>query len=248
MAEHIPDIEVYIRRLNWYLQEHYPANKKISAEEWNALFIALMNQGNAQEETLAKICNAILPQHVTAINSLLDTTVALDLRITNVNNDLSTRITNVNNTLHNRITDVNNTLNNRITGVDNALKDRINTLDSAVVHPETLHEGDYVSLQKESNNVTISVRAGDIMQGAVDVGHTTTGAPGSTAQVEKRVEGNKAIFDFTVPTGPQGEPGFGWIALNVKDGNLIVHTKEMDPKDFVIGPDGYMRINVKEEI
>lgn len=72
MSEHIPDIETYTKRLNWYLQEHYPANKKITAEEWNALFLALMNQGNAQEDTLAKICNEILPPHVTAINYLLD--------------------------------------------------------------------------------------------------------------------------------------------------------------------------------
>ncbi len=72
MSEHIPDIEAYVKRLNWYLQEHYPANKKITAEEWNALFLALMNQGNAQEETLEKICNEILPPHVTAINYLLD--------------------------------------------------------------------------------------------------------------------------------------------------------------------------------
>ena len=72
MSEHIPDIETYVKRLNWYLQEHYPANKKITAEEWNALFLALMNQGNAQEETLEKICNEILPPHVTAINYLLD--------------------------------------------------------------------------------------------------------------------------------------------------------------------------------
>lgn len=72
MSEHIPDIETYTKRLNWYLQEHYPANKKITAEEWNALFLALMNQGNAQEETLEKICNEILPPHITAINYLLD--------------------------------------------------------------------------------------------------------------------------------------------------------------------------------
>lgn len=74
MSTHVPDIETYTKRLNWYLQEHYPANKKITAEEWNALFLALMNQGNAQEETLEKICNEILPPHVTAINYLLDKT------------------------------------------------------------------------------------------------------------------------------------------------------------------------------
>ena len=74
MNEHIPDIEIYIKRLNWYLQEHYPANKKTTAEEWNALFLALINQGNAQEDTLAKICNEYLPLQIEKINTLVDTT------------------------------------------------------------------------------------------------------------------------------------------------------------------------------
>lgn len=72
MNEHVPNIETYVKRLNWYLQEHYPANKKITAEEWNALFLALINQGNAQEDTLEKICNEVLQPHTTAINYLLD--------------------------------------------------------------------------------------------------------------------------------------------------------------------------------
>ena len=95
MNEHIPDIETYTKRLNWYLQEHYPANKKITAEEWNALFLALMNQGNAQEETLEKICNEILPPHVTAINYLLDTEGGFDTRISSLESttaEHSTRI------------------------------------------------------------------------------------------------------------------------------------------------------------
>lgn len=204
MAEHLPDIEVYTKRLNWYLQKHYPANKKISAEEWNALFIALMNQGNAQEETLAKICNAILPQHVSKINRLIDITTGLNERIT--------------------------------------------SLDTAVLHPHNLHEGAFVNLVKSGTDVTISFNAGAAINEKLEVGETTTGPAGSEAAVSKSLKGDKTTLNFTVPMGPQGEPGFGWIALDVKDGNLIVHTKEMDPKDFVIGPDGYMRINVKEEI
>lgn len=81
MNEHIPNIETYIKRLNWYLQEHYPANKKITAEEWNALFLALINQGNTQEDTLEKICNEILPPHITAINYLLDAESDHSIRI-----------------------------------------------------------------------------------------------------------------------------------------------------------------------
>lgn len=84
MSEHIPDIETYVKRLNWYLQEHYPANKKITAEEWNALFLALMNQGNLQEDTLAQICNELLPIQVAAINDLIDITTNHESRVTSL--------------------------------------------------------------------------------------------------------------------------------------------------------------------
>lgn len=84
MSEHIPEIEEYVKRLNWYLQEHYPANKKITAEEWNALFLALINQGNLQEDTLAQICNELLPIHVAAINDLIDITTNHESRVTSL--------------------------------------------------------------------------------------------------------------------------------------------------------------------
>lgn len=116
MNEHIPNIETYVKRLNWYLQEHYPANKKITAEEWNALFLALMNQGNTQEDTLEKICNEILPLHITAINYLLD-----------AESDHSSRITTLEDTTaeHNTRIDILevDTLNS---------KNRIKTLESTV--------------------------------------------------------------------------------------------------------------------
>ena len=54
-----------------------------------------MNQGNAQEETLEKICNEILPPHVTAINYLLDTEAGFSTRISSLENttaEHSTRI------------------------------------------------------------------------------------------------------------------------------------------------------------
>ena len=84
MSEHIPDIETYVKRLNWYLQEHYPANKKITAEEWNALFLALINQGNLQEDTLAQICNELLPIQVATINDLIDITIDHESRVTSL--------------------------------------------------------------------------------------------------------------------------------------------------------------------
>ena len=144
MSEHIPDIETYTKRLNWYLQEHYPANKKITAEEWNALFLALMNQGNAQEETLEKICNEILPPHVTAINYLLDKEAnhtprieALEQVATNHEN----RIDNLEDTTTEyggRISSLENTVSNHGTRIDilevDALdsKSRIGVLENTV--------------------------------------------------------------------------------------------------------------------
>lgn len=72
--ENLLNIDKYVKRLNWYLQEHYPANKKISSEEWNALFLALMRQGNLQEETLEKICNDYLPLQINKINAIISAT------------------------------------------------------------------------------------------------------------------------------------------------------------------------------
>lgn len=124
MSEHIPDIETYTKRLNWYLQEHYPANKKITAEEWNALFLALMNQGNAQEETLEKICNEILPPHVTAINYLLDKEANHTPRIEaleQVATNHEGRIDNLENTTTEyggRISSLENTVSNHGTRID----------------------------------------------------------------------------------------------------------------------------------
>ena len=69
----LDNIDQYVKRLNWYLQEHYPANKKITSEEWNALFLALIRQGNLQEETLERICNNYLPLQIEKVNILVDT-------------------------------------------------------------------------------------------------------------------------------------------------------------------------------
>lgn len=146
MSEHIPDIETYAKRLNWYLQEHYPANKKITAEEWNALFLALMNQGNAQEETLEKICNEILPPHVTAINYLLDKEANHTTRIEEleqVTADHEDRIDDLEGTATEyggRISNLENIANNHGTRIDvlevDAIdsKARIGVLENTVDH------------------------------------------------------------------------------------------------------------------
>ena len=144
MNAHIPDTETYVKRLNWYLQEHYPANKEITAEEWNALFLALMNQGNAQEDTLAKICNEILPPHVTAINYLLDKEANHTPRIEaleQITANHEDRIDNLEDTTteyDGRISSLENTVSNHSTRIDilevDALdsKSRINVLENTV--------------------------------------------------------------------------------------------------------------------
>lgn len=68
MLEELP---VYVKLKNAYNPAHYPANKKISAEEWNALWMSVMYQGNHQEDILASILNITLPEHIASINEAL---------------------------------------------------------------------------------------------------------------------------------------------------------------------------------
>lgn len=85
--ESLSELDKYIKHLNAYLQEHYPANKKITSEEWNALFLALMRQGNLQEETLEKICNNYLPLQIEKINTLVSTANDHEGRIVKLRTD-----------------------------------------------------------------------------------------------------------------------------------------------------------------
>lgn len=88
----LSELDKYIKRLNWYLQEHYPANKKITSEEWNALFLALMKQGNLQEEALEKICNNYLPLQIEKINILVNTANDHESRIVKLRTDTDTAL------------------------------------------------------------------------------------------------------------------------------------------------------------
>lgn len=88
----LSELDKYIKRLNWYLQEHYPANKKITSEEWNALFLALMKQGNLQEETLERICNNYLPLQIEKINILVNTANDHESRIVKLRTDTDTAL------------------------------------------------------------------------------------------------------------------------------------------------------------
>lgn len=65
MIDNLPE---YIKLRNAYNPAHYPANKKISAEEWNALWLSVMYQGNHQEDILASILNVTLPEVITVVN------------------------------------------------------------------------------------------------------------------------------------------------------------------------------------
>lgn len=67
MLEELP---VYVKLKNAYNPAHYPANKKIAAEEWNALWMSVMYQGNHQEDILASILNITLPEHIASINEV----------------------------------------------------------------------------------------------------------------------------------------------------------------------------------
>ena len=74
--EQLPDVETYIQKINSYCAECFKSGKKITPDEWNSLFLALIGQGNMQEETLANIYDKIVENRSTlnravgVINSL----------------------------------------------------------------------------------------------------------------------------------------------------------------------------------
>ena len=71
MIDNLPE---YVKLNNAYNPAHYPANKKISAEEWNALWLSVIYQGNHQEDVLASILNVTIPENIDNINNLINIT------------------------------------------------------------------------------------------------------------------------------------------------------------------------------
>lgn len=70
----IDELLAYTKRYNEYDSTHYTANKKITAAAWNALWLAVVTQGNQQEDTLASILNITIPEVITNINNLITLT------------------------------------------------------------------------------------------------------------------------------------------------------------------------------
>lgn len=52
-----PDLDNWIKLLNAYDPDYYQAGKKVTAEEWNTLFLASVNQGNYLAETIDLLIN-----------------------------------------------------------------------------------------------------------------------------------------------------------------------------------------------
>lgn len=67
----IDELDTYTKLYNTYEPAYYTANKKITAEEWNGLWLAVVGQGNRQEDTLASILNITIPEVITNINDLI---------------------------------------------------------------------------------------------------------------------------------------------------------------------------------
>lgn len=56
----LPKVEPYVQARNTYNPASYPANKKITAEEWNSLLLSSFAQGNRQEYHLDLLINGLL--------------------------------------------------------------------------------------------------------------------------------------------------------------------------------------------
>ena len=70
-----PVLPEWVKLLNTYDPEHYTPGKRVSAEEWNTLFLASVNQGNYNSNTLELLINNYLPKHFDDYDKrLLDTT------------------------------------------------------------------------------------------------------------------------------------------------------------------------------
>ena len=52
-----PNLNNWIKLLNAYDPDYYQAGKKVTAEEWNTLFLASVNQGNYLAETIDLLNN-----------------------------------------------------------------------------------------------------------------------------------------------------------------------------------------------
>ena len=168
--ENLLNIDKYVKRLNCYLQEHYPANKKISSEEWNALFLALMRQGNLQEETLEKICNDYLPLQINKINAIISATNANEQAIQRLRED---------------------TINN--------LQQLEEEIPKEYLKDATIQDGVLTVIKQDDDSISFL-------------------------------------------------PGSGVIAVDVKDGNLVLHHKFLDDAIFSINDEGQMQVELGGDV
>lgn len=58
-----PTLPEWVKLYNTYDPEHYTPGKRVSAEEWNTLFLASVRQGNYNADTLELLLNTYLPTH-----------------------------------------------------------------------------------------------------------------------------------------------------------------------------------------
>ena len=81
IVDKIPGLTPYQKALNAYNPSAYPAHKRITAEEWNALMLSGFAQGNRQEHYLEQIINGNLTEIIETINSAIDKLNNHELRI-----------------------------------------------------------------------------------------------------------------------------------------------------------------------
>ena len=72
-----PTLPEWVKLYNSYDPEHYAPGKRVSAEEWNTLFLGCVRQGNYAADTLELLLNTYLPAHFSDYDARLTETTKL---------------------------------------------------------------------------------------------------------------------------------------------------------------------------
>ena len=100
------------------------------------------------------------------------------------------------------------------------------------------------SYDDETNKLSFGIPKGDTGEAAtVEVGATTTLAPGSNATVENVGTEHAAIFNFGIPKGETGNVYYAAFAIDISTGVLsMVYDQNYTGADFQINAEGILEV------
>jgi hypothetical protein len=149
-----PQLPEWLKILNTYDPTHYIPGKKVTAEEWNTLFLASVNQGNYLAETVDLLVKEYLPE-----------TFVAKIDFENYSNNISKTISQLQNTdtvLQNNINVVKDTadtalLNSQIAKANSEAA--VETANNAVTHAQQAEDTAYLAKTTAENALTMSTGA-----------------------------------------------------------------------------------------